>query len=121
MLVISSTLNLLILFLLTLILTFALHDKQKKGVDAFGVFIKEGILEKLDVDQAITSPTSPQAFNIVDMGCAVGANTLTAVQNVVDSVNLKLRSQGLDHHSKTLEFQVFFNDLVSSDFNTVFR
>ncbi|GMN28274.1 hypothetical protein TIFTF001_001977 [Ficus carica] len=93
----------------------------KKGVDAFGVFIKEGILEKLDIDQAITSPTSPQAFNIVDMGCAVGANTLTAVQNVVDSVNLKLRSQGLDHHSKTLEFQVFFNDLISSDFNTVFR
>lgn len=104
-------------------MAFTPHVEQKKGVDAFNVFIKEGILEKLDVDQIIinSSQFSPKAFNIVDMGCAVGANTLAAVQNVMDSVTLKLHSQGLDHVSKTLEFQVFFNDLVSSDFNTVFR
>lgn len=97
-------------------------DEQKKGVDAANVFIEEGILEKLDIDELITSsPTSRKVFNIVDLGCAVGANTLAAVQNVIDSLKLKLNSQGLDHIFETLEFQVFFNDLVTSDFNTVFR
>ena len=93
-------------------------------MDAANVFIREGILEKLDIDQLIinSSPTnSRKAFGIVDMGCAVGANTLAAVQNVIDSVKLKLNSHGLDHIFETLEFQVFFNDLVTSDFNTVFR
>ena len=102
-------------------LCLLLNVEQKKGVDAANMFIKEGILEKLDVDQLIASPTSPKAFTIVDMGCAVGANTLAAVENVIDSVNLKLQSRGLEHLSETLEFQVFFNDLITNDFNTLFR
>lgn len=52
-------------------------------------------------------------FNIVDMGCSVGPNTFYAVQNII---------QNIIHSSQQIapDFQVFFNDHVSNDFNTLF-
>ena len=50
------------------------------------------------------------------MGCSVGPNTILAMQNIVDALELKYQSQG----HNTPEFQVFFNDDASNDFNTLF-
>ncbi|XP_062107479.1 probable S-adenosylmethionine-dependent methyltransferase At5g37990 isoform X2 [Humulus lupulus] len=96
---------------------------QKKGVDANNVFIKEGILDKLDVDQLIAaSQTTPKAFTIVDMGCPVEIDALAALQNVIDTVKLKIESSAVyEHLSPNLEFQVFINGPTTRDFNTLFR
>ncbi|XP_038687704.1 loganic acid O-methyltransferase-like [Tripterygium wilfordii] len=92
---------------------------QRNGVELIKVLIKQGIAENLDLAQLFSS-SSPKSFKIVDLGCSVGRNTFTAVQNIIQSV--KLKYQTLSGSSKVaLEFQVFFNDLASNDFNTLFK
>ncbi|KAI3517909.1 hypothetical protein L1887_17130 [Cichorium endivia] len=71
--------------------------------------ISEAVAEKLDVS------ASGSPFRIADLGCSVGPNTLIAVENIINSVQLKY------HSSPTPEFQVFFNDHASNDFNTLFK
>lgn len=73
--------------------------------------INQAISEELDIKQVISSS---KIFVVADLGCSVGPNTFYAVQNIIDSVKLKCSE-------KELEFQVYFNDLVSNDFNTLFR
>ncbi|OVA03623.1 SAM dependent carboxyl methyltransferase [Macleaya cordata] len=61
-------------------------------------------------------------FRIVDLGCSVGPNTFIAIQNIIEAVDLKYKSQSLSSSSSEacLEFHVFFNDHTSNDFNTLF-
>ncbi|XP_059658341.1 loganic acid O-methyltransferase-like [Cornus florida] len=77
--------------------------------------IHESIAEKLDIEKF--SPTS-NTFRIADLGCSVGPNTYIAMQNIIEAVEEKYKSKGLE--SQLPEFQVFFNDHVTSDFNTLF-
>lgn len=77
--------------------------------------INRVISDKLDLNRVASS--SSKVFSIADLGCSVGPNTFNAVQNIIDSVKLKCQSYG---HDK-LEFQVFFNDLVSNDFNALYK
>ncbi|KAK3012449.1 hypothetical protein RJ639_010372 [Escallonia herrerae] len=54
------------------------------------------------------------------LGCSVGPNTFIAVKNIIECVEQKChQSQGLD--SQVIDFQVFFNDHVANDFNTLFK
>lgn len=53
------------------------------------------------------------------MGCSAGPNTFFAVQNVLEAVEKKYQCEGRDH-CRLPEFQVFFNDHSSNDFNTLF-
>ncbi|XP_022775872.1 probable S-adenosylmethionine-dependent methyltransferase At5g38100 [Durio zibethinus] len=62
--------------------------------------------------------SSSNLFRLADLGCSVGPNTFTAMQNILEAVQHKYQSQGLA--SKIPEFQVFFNDQGSNDFNTLF-
>ncbi|GAV87501.1 Methyltransf_7 domain-containing protein, partial [Cephalotus follicularis] len=62
--------------------------------------------------------SSSHVFNIADLGCSVGPNTFTAVQNIIEAVLSKYKSQGL---LTSLEFQVFFNDHIENDFHTLFK
>ncbi|CAK7349634.1 unnamed protein product [Dovyalis caffra] len=63
--------------------------------------------------------SSLKSFRVADLGCSVGINTFFAVRNIIEAVELKCQSQqGLDFHR--LEYQVFFNDHSSNDFNTLF-
>uniref|UniRef100_A0A224X4D8 S-adenosylmethionine-dependent methyltransferase n=1 Tax=Hypericum tomentosum TaxID=1137039 RepID=A0A224X4D8_9ROSI len=78
--------------------------------------VEEAIAESLDVKSLLSSTTT---FRIADLGCSIGPNTFDHVETVINAVKLKLQSQALA--SKTLDFQVFFNDLPSNDFNTLFR
>ncbi|KAI5330494.1 hypothetical protein L3X38_029892 [Prunus dulcis] len=88
---------------------------QRKAIDAGKELIKEAVSEKLD----IKSFSSSNTFRVTDLGCSVGPNTFHAVQNIVDAVEQKYQSQG--HNSQLPEFQVFFSDHISNDFNALFQ
>lgn len=95
-------------------LIYIVAHLQRKGVELAAELINKGIAEKLD----LTKFPSSNAFRVADLGCSVGPNTFLAVQNIVDSVEHKYKRQGLGHLLP--EFQVFFNDHVSNDFNQLF-
>ncbi|XP_038726413.1 loganic acid O-methyltransferase-like, partial [Tripterygium wilfordii] len=91
----------------------------QKGLDPVEAKINKEIGEKLDVIELVPS-SSPKIFRIADMGCSVGPNTFITMENIVKSVELKYHSQ-CTSQEEALEFQVFFNDLISNDFNTLFK
>ncbi|GFZ18903.1 S-adenosyl-L-methionine-dependent methyltransferases superfamily protein [Actinidia rufa] len=85
---------------------------QRQAADAAKTMIMDSILDKLDI-QNLPSNT----LKIADFGCSVGANTLQAVQNIIETTKHMHKTLQLQ---QTLEFQVFFNDLTGNDFNTLF-
>ncbi|XVF03027.1 hypothetical protein REPUB_Repub04eG0225100 [Reevesia pubescens] len=88
---------------------------QKTGINAVKGMVSEAIEGKLDV---ISFSSSSNSFRLADLGCSVGPNTFTAMQNIIEAVQHKYQSQCLV--SEIPEFQVFFNDQDSNDFNTLF-
>ncbi|XP_038724334.1 loganic acid O-methyltransferase-like isoform X2 [Tripterygium wilfordii] len=78
--------------------------------------INKGIDEKLDVAKLMSSSSSfsPKIFRVADLGSSVGPNTYFAVQNIINSVKLK-------YQETDVEFQSFFNDQISNDFNVLFK
>ncbi|XP_050258062.1 loganic acid O-methyltransferase-like [Quercus robur] len=95
--------------------SYANNSSYQRGViDSAKWLITEAIAEKLDVDNFVSSYT----YRIADLGCSVGPNTFFAVQNIIEALQFKHQRQGL--HSQLPEFQVFFNDHILNDFNTLF-
>ncbi|EXB30277.1 putative S-adenosylmethionine-dependent methyltransferase [Morus notabilis] len=90
---------------------------QRVVIDFTKELVQKEVAEKLDIGFSSTSP--PKAFSIADLGCSVGPNTFSAVENIIEAVELKFESEGLA--SKIPEFQVFFNDHTSNDFNMLFK
>ncbi|KAI9074783.1 hypothetical protein K1719_043260 [Acacia pycnantha] len=90
---------------------------QRLTADVTKQIIREAILEMLDLETLLHD--SSNVIHIADLGCSVGPNTFFIVQNFIDTLNLKSQSQG--HGFDSLEFQVFFNDHVCNDFNTLFK
>ena len=76
--------------------------------------VTEAIVENLDILKSSPSTT----IRVADLGCSVGPNTFLAVQNILEAIELKCQNQGL-LKSQIPEFQVFFNDQTSNDFNTL--
>ncbi|XP_057948315.1 loganic acid O-methyltransferase-like [Malania oleifera] len=93
---------------------------QREAASIVQEMIDEEIANKLDVKTLISSTSN--TFRLVDMGCSVGPNTFIAVQNVIDAMKKKYQSQCQSHGtiSQMLDFQVFFNDQASNDFNLLF-
>lgn len=58
-----------------------------------------------------------ESLRIADLGCATGYNTLATIDMVVDA----LRQQYINHCGFEPEFEAFFSDLPSNDFNSLFR
>ncbi|KAM7275549.1 hypothetical protein ACFE04_017415 [Oxalis oulophora] len=69
--------------------------------------------------QMIFNASNGRVLRIADLGCSVGPTTFISVQTIVEAVQDKFKILGLE--SITPEFQVFFNDLIRNDFNTLFR
>ncbi|KAK6931581.1 SAM dependent carboxyl methyltransferase, partial [Dillenia turbinata] len=88
----------------------------KQGAYVAKTMMDNEIAEKLDIEQLFSSS---KLFNIADLGCSIGPNTFTVVQSIIDAVEFKYRSSGLS--SSNIEFQVYFNDQTTNDFNTLFR
>nr|QTZ19491.1 putative S-adenosylmethionine-dependent methyltransferase At5g38100 [Bixa orellana] len=79
--------------------------------------IDDAIMMKLDLKKL--SSGSSKTFCIADLGCAAGPNAILNMQDIMDTIKQKHQLQcGPD--SKMLHFQVFFNDKLSNDFNTLF-
>lgn len=87
---------------------------QGKVVDLAKELIRQGIADELDLESM--SWSFPYKFHIADFGCSTGPNTFVSVANIIEAVELGHPSL---HHNIT--FQVFFNDHVSNDFNTLFK
>ncbi|PON79141.1 SAM dependent carboxyl methyltransferase [Trema orientale] len=89
---------------------------QRRAIEVAKELIKNAITEELDI-KTFTYKT----FRIADMGCSVGPNTLLAVRNIIDALEHKFQSS-LERGSTCYlpEFQVFFNDQASNDFNQLF-
>ncbi|XP_028783723.1 probable S-adenosylmethionine-dependent methyltransferase At5g37990 [Neltuma alba] len=93
-------------------------NHQRKVADVTKHIIRDAILEMLDLETLLHD--SSNIIRIADLGCSVGPNTFFIVQNIIDSVNLKSQSHQ-EHGFDSPEFQVFFNDHVGNDFNTLFK
>nr|XP_048330651.1 loganic acid O-methyltransferase-like [Ziziphus jujuba var. spinosa] len=87
---------------------------QREALDLAKVIMMKEIAEKLETETVVCSNT----FCIADLGCSVGPNTFAAVEKIIEGVKLKYESLGLV--SEIPEFQVFFNDHVTNDFNLLF-
>ncbi|KAH6817144.1 hypothetical protein C2S51_000747 [Perilla frutescens var. frutescens] len=85
---------------------------QRDGFTAAENVIKEAVVKNLDTEALVSSSTT---FAIADLGCSVGPNTFDAMQTIIETVE-----QSLPEHSRSLEFQVLFNDQTANDFNTLF-
>ncbi|XP_061998414.1 loganic acid O-methyltransferase-like [Rosa rugosa] len=88
---------------------------QRNAIDAAKELIKEAVFDKLDIESFPSSNT----FRVTDLGCAMGPNTFLAVQNILEAVEDKYRTQG--RNSEVPEFQVFFSDQAGNDFNQLFQ
>ena len=86
--------------------------------------IHDAVVDKLHINEVLSSSSSNNIiFRIADLGCSVGPNTFSAMKNIIEAVQQKYQQSQGDHHSFSTqlpEFQVFFNDHVTSDFNTLF-
>ncbi|XVF24405.1 hypothetical protein REPUB_Repub13aG0125000 [Reevesia pubescens] len=87
---------------------------QRGIMDAAKVIINEEITMKFDIQQLSLAASKP--FRIADLGCSSGPNTILAMENIIEAVECKFQAHGLI----SLEFQVFFNDQISNDFNSLF-
>ncbi|KAJ7954360.1 S-adenosylmethionine-dependent methyltransferase [Quillaja saponaria] len=77
--------------------------------------IQEAIRKKLDVK---TLSSVSNTFRIADMGCAAGPNTFITTEHLLEAIKQKYQNQC--PNSEMPQFQVFFSDLPSNDFNTLF-
>ncbi|KAK7269842.1 hypothetical protein RIF29_22604 [Crotalaria pallida] len=79
-------------------------------------FVKEAIAKNFN-HTFLADPTRP--ICIADLGCSTGPNTFIAMQSIIDAIDLQFQSKGLA--AQMPEFQVFFNDHVLNDFNTLYK
>ncbi|KAL0430217.1 UNVERIFIED_CONTAM: Loganic acid O-methyltransferase [Sesamum radiatum] len=90
---------------------------QRGVVDIAKPIIEDEIARKLDIKHP--SPTSPNGFWVADFGCSTGHNSFPAMQIITQAIYRKHASSGLIT-SQIPEFFVFFNDVITNDFNTLF-
>ncbi|XP_061371832.1 loganic acid O-methyltransferase-like [Gastrolobium bilobum] len=77
--------------------------------------IEEEIHKNLDVKKLASASNM---IRVADLGCATGPNSFTTAQDVLEVIKKKYQSQC--QNAAMPEFHVFFNDLPSNDFNTLF-
>ncbi|WVZ10052.1 hypothetical protein V8G54_014582 [Vigna mungo] len=83
---------------------------QKKASDK----VKHIIIQTVE---ELYLATTPKSIGIADLGCSSGPNTLSIIKDIFQTI------QGISHkimHHST-EFRVYFNDLPTNDFNSIFK
>ncbi|XVF71525.1 hypothetical protein PTKIN_Ptkin12aG0044900 [Pterospermum kingtungense] len=102
-------------------LSYARNSSFQRGVvDAMKGMIIQAIASKLDMEKLCSG--SSKTFKIADFGCSVGPNTFFSMQNIIEAVEKKHHTNNKGNSATIdLEFQVFFNDHTSNDFNTLFK
>ncbi|PHT60470.1 hypothetical protein CQW23_02833 [Capsicum baccatum] len=90
---------------------------QREVLDGAKRMVRDAIIQKLDIKIMLSSSNT---IRIADFGCSVGPNTFIAMQHVVQALKDKLL-QVTNSTNNIPEFQIFFNDHVINDFNTLFQ
>ncbi|XP_042032696.1 loganic acid O-methyltransferase-like [Salvia splendens] len=92
-------------------LSYVKNSSYQRGVlEAAKAIIEEEIATKLEI-------STNSFFCIADFGCSTGNNSFPAMHTIIEAIKRKYESSEL----KTPDFYVWFNDVVSNDFNTLFR
>ncbi|KAM6586700.1 hypothetical protein CsatA_009305 [Cannabis sativa] len=80
--------------------------------------VEEGALE-------VYGNILPDCMRIAELGCSVGPNCLAMPSYILEAIMSSLISSDHEHIKKKLieplTFQVFLNDLLGNDFNTIFQ
>ncbi|XP_011070215.1 probable S-adenosylmethionine-dependent methyltransferase At5g38780 [Sesamum indicum] len=93
--------------------SYAQNSSYQGGVlEVAKPIIEEEISKKLDVKHHSST------FRIADFGCSTGHNSFAAMKIITEAIKRKLETDGQTSHIP--DFQVFFNDKVANDFNTLF-
>ncbi|KAG9449038.1 hypothetical protein H6P81_009003 [Aristolochia fimbriata] len=93
---------------------------QESGLAPALAMIEEAIAADMEYMTAhFPAFTSGEPFRIADLGCSVGSNTFVVVGGIIDTILSNLEQYYSPGDSP--EFQVFFNDTASNDFNTLVR
>ncbi|CDP16803.1 unnamed protein product [Coffea canephora] len=67
----------------------------------------------------VNLPAAAGCINIADLGCASGPNTFLVIQDIIENINREFRESNI--YLELPSIQVFLNDLVSNEFNSIFR
>ncbi|XVF82083.1 hypothetical protein PTKIN_Ptkin16aG0015500 [Pterospermum kingtungense] len=95
--------------------SYVQNSVYQRGItEAAKVLVSEEIANKLDIQELSLASSEP--LRIADLGCSYAPNTIVAIQNIIESIECKFQSHGVI----SPEFQVFFNDQVTNDFNSLF-
>ncbi|CAN6681804.1 unnamed protein product [Malus baccata var. baccata] len=92
---------------------------QRQGFDASKILLRDSIQENFTIQNNLNGNITT-ILRIADLGCSVGPNTFACVKTIIEAVKLKFETHQ-DFKTQLPEFQVFFNDQVSNDFNTLFK
>ncbi|XP_006367613.1 probable S-adenosylmethionine-dependent methyltransferase At5g38100 [Solanum tuberosum] len=93
---------------------------QKEMIDGAKEMVRDAIIRKLNIKIILSSNT----LRIAELGCSVGPNTFSAMQYIVEALKdkyLLYQDQVINFTNNIPEFQIFFNDHVTNDFNILFR
>ncbi|KAK7261707.1 hypothetical protein RIF29_28024 [Crotalaria pallida] len=102
-----------------------LHMKEGTGETSYAhnSILQQKVisLTKSIIEEAVTNlycSIFPRKLAIADLGCSSGPNTFFVVFQVIKSVEKLCREL---NHDESPEYQIFMNDLLGNDFNTVFN
>ncbi|KAM3324691.1 hypothetical protein P3S67_005843 [Capsicum chacoense] len=84
----------------------------KEVLDSAKDMLRDAIIQNLDIKIMFSSSN---ILHIANLGCSIGPNTFIAMLLVVQVLKEKY------HNNNILGFQIFFNDHVTNDFNTLFQ
>ncbi|XP_042509583.1 loganic acid O-methyltransferase-like isoform X1 [Macadamia integrifolia] len=87
---------------------------ERVGLHIPKAIIDDVIADKLDVELL----RSLNPFTIADLSCPVGSTRFQVVKNIMEAVELKYLLHGLGSYLP--EFQMYFSDHFSNDFNMLF-
>eukprot|EP00258_Populus_trichocarpa_P028342 XP_024444361.1 probable S-adenosylmethionine-dependent methyltransferase At5g38100 isoform X1 [Populus trichocarpa] len=99
---------------------FTYCQVQRGGLVIVNELMNEGIKDKLEFISPCSDSSNICTFRIADFGCSVGPNTFLAMEKIIEAVEQKYHAQ-FQNSPVPLEFQVFFNDVTTNDFNTLFK
>ncbi|CAM6128052.1 unnamed protein product [Calypogeia fissa] len=72
------------------------------------------VLALFEALEQVTLPSNGSPVVVADLGCSSGPNTIVDVARIVDKLRERLPAEDT-------EFQAYFNDLPSNDFNNLFQ
>ncbi|XP_071724060.1 probable caffeine synthase MTL2 [Rutidosis leptorrhynchoides] len=108
-----------------------LHMKAGDGVNSYAnnsllqetaILKAKSILKETIRSMFIkNSPTYlPTSFRIVDLGCSSGPNALLPISYIIDTIYQICEEENVTP-DRISEFQVFLNDFLGNDFNSLFN